>query len=179
LKRFQTQFIHNFHPKKSLIADPRAGGYAQYRTFNDYFTRRLRVGARAVDSDPRAVVSPADGRVLRLGRVGPAHRRGTGRASQDPTSQDPGSQDAAVAGKSAEVIAAGDAELEVEPRGASAEIVAKGKRYSMAEFLAGALVPSGEKRSAEDEVRVGGGGGLFRVVGLGLFIIFFRERCSV
>jgi phosphatidylserine decarboxylase len=33
-----------------------------FRTFNEFFTRRLRDGLRPIDADPNAVVSPADGR---------------------------------------------------------------------------------------------------------------------
>ncbi|MGH7298535.1 MAG: phosphatidylserine decarboxylase, partial [Polyangiaceae bacterium] len=36
------------------------GGWS---SFDAFFTRRLRDGARAVDPDPRAVTSPADGRI--------------------------------------------------------------------------------------------------------------------
>jgi len=40
-----------------------------FRTFDDFFTRKLIAGARVVDADPRALVSPADGRVEDLGRL--------------------------------------------------------------------------------------------------------------
>lgn len=42
------------------------GGYA---SFNDFFTRALVPGARPVDPDPRALVSPADGLVEDLGPI--------------------------------------------------------------------------------------------------------------
>ncbi len=42
------------------------GGFA---TFDDFFTRRLVPGARPVDPDPVAIVSPADGRVDDLGPI--------------------------------------------------------------------------------------------------------------
>lgn len=45
-------------------ADPNSGGYA---SFDQFFTRALRVGARNVGSD--AVVSPADGRLSAAGRI--------------------------------------------------------------------------------------------------------------
>jgi len=38
-------------------------------SFDAFFTRRLRPGARAVDPDPRTVASPADGRIESMGRV--------------------------------------------------------------------------------------------------------------
>jgi len=40
------------------------GGYGR---FSDFFSRGLRAGARAVDADPRAVVSPVDGVVSQAG----------------------------------------------------------------------------------------------------------------
>jgi phosphatidylserine decarboxylase len=44
--------------------DPRA-----YPTFNRFFTRALREGARTPDPDPRALLMPADGRISQLGRI--------------------------------------------------------------------------------------------------------------
>ena len=41
-----------------------AGGY---RSFNDFFTRALRPGARVVDTSPRALTSPCDGTVAERG----------------------------------------------------------------------------------------------------------------
>ncbi len=43
-----------------------AGGFD---TFDEFFTRRLRPGVRAVDPDPGALVSPADGRLDACGRI--------------------------------------------------------------------------------------------------------------
>ncbi len=40
-----------------------------YATFNDFFTRDLKVGARPIDPAPNAIVSPADGRISELGRI--------------------------------------------------------------------------------------------------------------
>ena len=42
---------------------------ASYPTFNAFFTRALKVGARVPDPDPRAVVMPADGRISQCGRI--------------------------------------------------------------------------------------------------------------
>jgi phosphatidylserine decarboxylase len=49
----------------------------RYRTFREFFARPLRTGARPIDSDPTAIVSPVDGRVhasgvLAAGSVVPA-----------------------------------------------------------------------------------------------------------
>ena len=43
-----------------------AGGF---RTFNEFFTRRLKTGARPVDGDPKVISSPCDGRVMSTGVV--------------------------------------------------------------------------------------------------------------
>jgi phosphatidylserine decarboxylase len=42
---------------------------AAYRTFNEFFTRRLREGARPIDPRPAAIVSPSDSRLQSLGKV--------------------------------------------------------------------------------------------------------------
>jgi len=40
---------------------------ADYRSFNHFFTRALRDGARPIDTTPHAVVSPADGAISQIG----------------------------------------------------------------------------------------------------------------
>jgi phosphatidylserine decarboxylase len=40
-----------------------------YKTFNSFFTRELRPGARVADADPRALVMPADGRISQCGTI--------------------------------------------------------------------------------------------------------------
>ena len=44
--------------------DPRS-----YATFNQFFTRALKPGARVADADPRTLVMPADGRISQLGPI--------------------------------------------------------------------------------------------------------------
>lgn len=44
--------------------DPRA-----YPSFNAFFTRALKPGARVADADPRALLMPADGRISQLGAI--------------------------------------------------------------------------------------------------------------
>jgi phosphatidylserine decarboxylase len=46
-------------------ADP----VASFQTFNEFFTRRLRAGARVVDPGPGVVASPSDSRVNSIGAV--------------------------------------------------------------------------------------------------------------
>ncbi len=41
-----------------------------YPTFNAFFTRALKPGARLADPDPRALLMPADGRISQCGRIG-------------------------------------------------------------------------------------------------------------
>jgi len=45
-------------------ADPRS-----YASFNTFFTRALRPGARTPDADPNAIVMPADGRISQCGAI--------------------------------------------------------------------------------------------------------------
>ena len=45
-------------------ADPTA-----YPTFNAFFTRALKPGARVADPDPRALLMPADGRISQCGKI--------------------------------------------------------------------------------------------------------------
>ena len=52
-------------------ADPRA-----YESFNAFFTRALRPGARVADPDPDALLMPADGRISQCGPIGHADERG-------------------------------------------------------------------------------------------------------
>lgn len=42
---------------------------SDYKDFNAFFTRELAPGARPVDPDPRAFVSPSDGRISQCGRI--------------------------------------------------------------------------------------------------------------
>ncbi|MCC4616636.1 archaetidylserine decarboxylase [Xanthomonas campestris pv. asclepiadis] len=49
---------------EALEPDPRA-----YPTFNAFFTRALKPGARVPDADPAALLMPADGRISQLGAI--------------------------------------------------------------------------------------------------------------
>lgn len=59
-------FVRGFKPDLSdaVLTEPTA-----YASFNDFFTRALRPGARPVDPDTRALVSPVDGTVSEAGRL--------------------------------------------------------------------------------------------------------------
>ncbi|WP_108798647.1 archaetidylserine decarboxylase, partial [Xanthomonas fragariae] len=49
---------------EALEPDPRT-----YPTFNAFFTRALKPGARVADPDPAALLMPADGRISQLGQI--------------------------------------------------------------------------------------------------------------
>jgi phosphatidylserine decarboxylase len=59
-------FVARFRPDMSDAAEP---DYLQFESFNAFFTRALREGARPVDPDPAALVSPVDGSVAQIGRL--------------------------------------------------------------------------------------------------------------
>ena len=50
--------------EEAANADP-----ASYESFNAFFTRSLKPGARVPDPDPRALLMPADGRISQCGRI--------------------------------------------------------------------------------------------------------------
>ena len=54
----------NVNLDEAANPDPRS-----YATFNQFFTRALKPGARVADADPRNLVMPADGRISQLGRI--------------------------------------------------------------------------------------------------------------
>jgi phosphatidylserine decarboxylase len=58
-------FVRAYDVDLSEVDMPAAG----FRTFDEFFTRRLIDGARMVDADPRALVSPADGRIEDMGAI--------------------------------------------------------------------------------------------------------------
>ena len=41
----------------------------RYRSFNAFFTRALKPGARVADADPKSLLMPADGRISQVGRI--------------------------------------------------------------------------------------------------------------
>ncbi len=49
--------------------EARSDDSADYRTFNEFFTRELKKGARVQDPDTAAFTSPADGRISQCGRI--------------------------------------------------------------------------------------------------------------
>jgi phosphatidylserine decarboxylase len=57
-------FVRGFRPNMSEATQPNP---LQYPSFNAFFTRTLRQGARPIDLDPGALVSPVDGTVSQIG----------------------------------------------------------------------------------------------------------------
>jgi len=61
--------IRKFGVNLTEAAEP---GPHAYPTFNAFFTRALKPGARTPDPDPRALLMPADGRISQCGHIGHA-----------------------------------------------------------------------------------------------------------
>jgi phosphatidylserine decarboxylase len=59
-------FSRRYGIDMSEAADPEPRNYP---SFNAFFTRALKPGARPIDADPACVVSPADGAISQLGRI--------------------------------------------------------------------------------------------------------------
>jgi len=59
-------FMRGFRPNMSEAAQPNP---LQYPSFNAFFTRPLRHGARPIDLDPGALISPVDGTISQIGRL--------------------------------------------------------------------------------------------------------------
>jgi phosphatidylserine decarboxylase len=59
-------FVARFRPDMSDAAEP---DYLQFESFNAFFTRALREGARPVDPDAAVLASPVDGSVAQIGRI--------------------------------------------------------------------------------------------------------------
>jgi phosphatidylserine decarboxylase len=59
-------FVRGFRPNMSEAAQPNP---LLYPSFNAFFTRALRHGARPIDIDPGALVSPVDGTISQIGRL--------------------------------------------------------------------------------------------------------------
>jgi phosphatidylserine decarboxylase len=68
--RLISAFVRGFRPR---MDDAREPNPLAYGSFNEFFTRELKDGARTVDQDASAVVSPVDGTVSQIGSL-EAHR---------------------------------------------------------------------------------------------------------
>ena len=65
-QRFIDTVLRNFDVDLGEAANPDPTSYA---SFNAFFTRALKPGARTPDPDPRALLMPADGRISQLGPI--------------------------------------------------------------------------------------------------------------
>lgn len=65
-----TFFMRTYRPEMSDALNPDPHSYA---SFNEFFTRALRPGARPLCAAPRAIVSPVDGRISALGTADAGH----------------------------------------------------------------------------------------------------------
>ena len=65
-RRFIHAVLANFDVNLSEAAEPNPD---KYPSFNAFFTRALKPGARVADPDPNALVLPADGRVSQCGTI--------------------------------------------------------------------------------------------------------------
>ena len=59
-------FISYFKVDMSEAEQPMA---VLYQNFNDFFTRRLKEGARTIEGDEKSIVSPADGAISQIGDI--------------------------------------------------------------------------------------------------------------
>jgi len=59
-------FLNRYRVDLAEAARPDPAAYA---SFNDFFTRRLKAGARTFDADPRAALCPADGILSQAGPI--------------------------------------------------------------------------------------------------------------
>ena len=65
-QRFIDAVVRRFDVNLEEAAEPDPTAYP---SFNAFFTRALKPGARTPDPDPRAILMPADGRISQLGRI--------------------------------------------------------------------------------------------------------------
>ena len=63
-------FVHTFAKAYGIRLDEYArGNLDDYDSFNDFFTRELKDGARPIDADSTSIICPADGKISQIGRI--------------------------------------------------------------------------------------------------------------
>lgn len=62
--RFSRDRINDFIDNYKIDMDLCEKDQKEFKSFNDFFTRKLKSSARPISSDPSAVISPGDGRML-------------------------------------------------------------------------------------------------------------------
>jgi phosphatidylserine decarboxylase len=69
-KPIKNLFIKLFIRKYEVdMSEAEKENHNDYLSFNDFFTRSLKTGARSIDSSPSTIVSPADGCFSQLGTI--------------------------------------------------------------------------------------------------------------
>lgn len=68
--RLSSYAIHSFVQKNGINVDEIEQPLTSFTTFNEFFTRRLKKESRAIDASEKAIVSPADGKILVLENIG-------------------------------------------------------------------------------------------------------------
>lgn len=78
--------IRIFSKFYKINLDEAIGAVESFHTFNEFFDRRLKKGARTIDSSAKSVISPVDGTVLSLGSLNEniiIEAKGTGSSLDD------------------------------------------------------------------------------------------------
>ncbi|MBP6300053.1 MAG: phosphatidylserine decarboxylase, partial [Arenimonas sp.] len=65
-RNFINTILANFDVNMSEALDPNPNNYV---SFNAFFTRALKPGARVADANPQALLLPADGKVSQCGKI--------------------------------------------------------------------------------------------------------------
>jgi phosphatidylserine decarboxylase len=67
LKNFLiARFVRHYRP---TMSDAQQSAPLAFGSFNEFFTRALRAGARPIAADPRSIVAPVDGTISAIGRL--------------------------------------------------------------------------------------------------------------
>jgi phosphatidylserine decarboxylase len=68
LKNYLIRYFLGQYPEVNLSEALEPNPYA-YTSFNDFFTRKLKPGARIIDPSPNTIISPADGCIQNFGQI--------------------------------------------------------------------------------------------------------------
>lgn len=66
---FSRRFIRRFAAAYRIAVEEAEKNLEDYRTLNEFFTRRLKPGSRPVDEDPEALISPVDAKITACGSI--------------------------------------------------------------------------------------------------------------
>lgn len=68
LKNYLIKYFLGKYPEVNLSEAAEPNPYA-YKSFNDFFTRKLKSGARIIDNSPNSIICPADGCIQNFGLI--------------------------------------------------------------------------------------------------------------